>query len=396
MAFQFKGFRATKPVARLIGQDTYEVFFLVYHPEGKKPIRLSQGINSTAPGERKRVAENLALICWEALRDGWNPLKQKHPAWVKSSDTDTPLTFPQALDLAIELKKPHLSKYSLYDYNGCVRFMKKAAGHSGITDSNIRFVTRKDIRLLIATAKELNGWSSNARNKYLSILQALLSALVEEERLEYNPAHEIKAEPTEEGMGYTPASDDEKERIATCLLDNAPDFFDYIMFIYQSGIRRKELLLVQVKDINLARRQITIRPEVAKTNRGRVVPLPDDVYQILMNREIYSLPKDYYLFSSDKFKPGTSPYHPNTPTRWWKDLIIKGLGIDVKMYGMKHTGADDKIRAGLDLDVLKTLYGHRSKLMTENYAKAVKDQYETQIKNNSPAFAKVVQLRKVK
>lgn len=402
MTYQFQGFRATKPVVKFKEEKkgTLEVFFIVYEARGKKhPIRISDGINSQPVNQRKIEALATASILWDSLQKGWNPLTTKLPIWLNSLDHHTPLLFSEALDLAIEIKQKSLSKYSMYDYKGCVRFMKAAAKTTGILNTDIRQVKRKDMRLLIATAKELNNWSSNSRNKHLSILQSLLSVLVDEERLEYNPAHKIKSEPVNEGMGFRPATDEEKELIAKKLLSVAPDFFDYIMFIYQSGIRRKELCMIQIKDINLQRRELTIRSEVAKTNRMRIVPLSSDVYEILMNRDVYKLPKEWYLFSTDNFKPGEKMFHPNTPTNWWNKLIISektGIGVDVKLYGLKHTGADDRIRAGMDLDVLKTLYGHRSKMMTENYAKAVRENYASQIRNNSPAFAKVVQLRKAK
>jgi integrase len=401
MSYQFKNFRATKPVARLIDSNagTYEAFFIVYDMSGKKiPCRFSKGINNLPRNERIHQARAKAYVLWEALQKGWNPLKEKYPNWLKD-ETAAPLSFSQALQVAMDLKRPALSKYSVYDYEGCVRFMNEAARDNGHHDTDIQKIERRDIRMIIATAKELNEWSSNARNKYLTILKALLSVLVDEDRLKYNPAHGIKNEVSTPGNGYKRLTDEQKEKIAIHLLDKAPDYFEYLMFIYQSGIRRKELLMIKLSDINLQRRQITIRPEVAKTNRERTVPITDDLFEILIRRQVFQLPQSYFLFSSDKFMPGEKPYHPNTPTLWWRKLVQDpvdngGLGIDCKMYSLKHKGADDKIEAGMDLDVLRTLYGHRSKQMTEIYARAVRDRYEQQIIVQSPVFAKVVQLNK--
>lgn len=397
MAFQFNGFTATKPVISLIdaSQMQYEVIFFVYDQDGKKhPKRFKRGINSLKIKERKSQAEAVADVLWEGLQNGWNPLIQKYPSFKKVEEDLVKLTFSTALDFALNIKKEFLSKWSFYDYRGCVRFMKKAAGTCSLLNTLIRDVKRKDIRMIVATAKEQNEWSNNARNKYLSILKSLLTVLVDEERLEYNPAHQIKDEKTNETEGYKRLTDEEKEMIAGALYQHSPDFFEYLMFIYQLGIRRTELLLVKVKDINLQRRQITIRADVAKTNRPRVVPITDDLYDILMKREVWSLPKDWYLFSNDKFRPGEGDYHPNVPTEWWSNLVQKKLGIDCKMYSLKHKGADDKIETGLDLDVLKTLYGHRSKQMTEIYAKAVKEKYNEQIVNKAPSFAKVIPMRR--
>lgn len=398
MAYHFNGFSATKPVARLIDskKGKYEAFFCYYDLEGNKYFyRFSQDINRLPLKERKIEAEVTAEALWQALNNGWNPLLLKYPDFDRMKDKE-PLTFDKALDFAFDLKKKELSKYSAYDYAGCVRFMKRAAKENKINEVDILKIERSDIRMILATAVLLNEWSSKARNKYLTILKALLSVLVDVEHLPYNPAHKIKNEAQDEAVSYRPATEQEKELIAAHLLEKAPDFFEFLMLIYQSGIRRKELLLIEIRDINLQRKEITIRPEVAKTNKQRIVPIPDDIYQILLRREVYRLPKKWFLFSSNNFAPGESKYHPNTPTSVWRKLVIEELEIDCKMYGMKHTGADDKIRAGIDLDVLKTLYGHKSKRMTENYAKAVKERYSDIIKNQSPAFAKVVEMKKAK
>jgi hypothetical protein len=53
---------------------------------------------------------------------------------------------------------------------------------------------------------------------------------------------------------------------------------------------------------------------------------------------------------------------------------------------MKHYGADKKILAGMSMDSLRELYGHSSKLMTEKYAKTIKEVYRKDIMDNSPDF----------
>lgn len=397
MAFQFKDFRATKPVVRLIGLNTYEVFFVLYDNSGKKRnMRYKAGINCLPEAERKKEASELALMLWEALQKKWNPLVEKYPSFEVKPEARH-ILFADALDIAISHKRKILSKYSMYDYEGCIRFIKSAAKVTGHYFARVEDLEKKDIRILINEAKATNKWSSQARNKYLSIFRALLSVLVDEEEImKFNPAKGIKDEPIEESIGYKRLTDAEKEIIASHLLQVAPDFFDYLMFIYDDGIRRKETLLLEVRDFNLTTREIMIRPEVAKTNKARIVPITDTILQILLQRQIWNYPSDYFLFSNDKFKPGPVAYHPNTPTSWWREMVIKGLNIDCKMYSLKHRGADDKINNGIELDVLRTLYGHKSKQMTEVYAKAVKGKYKQKIIDNAPEFAKVVQMRKAK
>lgn len=395
MAYQFNGFKATKPVVRFkdSSKKIFEAFFIVYSGSKKLFFRYSDGVNSLPEKERERAAKIQADLLWERLQNSWDPRQQQVP-FFDEKKADTVIGFSDALQLALDIKTPNLSKFSAPDYKGAVRFIKKAAKETGILHADVRKLERKDMRLLIATAKEQNEWSNKARNKYLTILKSLLSVLEDEDMIAYNPAHRIKNEPEEETLGYRVPEDDELGKIILELAEKAPAFLEYVTFIYMDGVRRKELLGIEIGDININRREITIRAEVAKTNRERKVPIPDELMEILLQREVYSLPKNWYLFSSDDFRSGPEPYHPNTPTRWWKMYIIDGLGIDCKMYSMKHRGGDDKIRAGIELDVLKTLYGHKSKRMTEGYAKAVRDHYKENLIEKSPSLAQVINIKK--
>lgn len=396
MAYQFNGFRATKPVVRLIGIDTYEVFFALYGTDNKKKnMRYKSGVNSAPHALRKQAAHALADVLFEALTTGWNPCHEKYPSWKKQAEI-LKLNFSEALDFSYNIKKVFLSKFSAYDYAGCIRFIKKAAKSTGHLFADVTTIERKDIRLIMATAKEFNAWSNKSRNKHLTILKSLFSVLVDEERIKFNPAHGIKNEPEEKGSGYKRLTDPEKERIAEYLVRVAPEYFEYLMFIYQLGIRRKELLMLKISDINLTCREITIRAEVAKTNRERKVPITDELMEIILRREIWTCSPEWFLFSSDNFLPGPGQYHPNTATNRWKKLVIEDLGIDCKMYSLKHKGADDRIMAGLSIDVLRTLYGHRSYIMTEGYATAVREKYMEKIIEMSPVFAKVIAMNKAK
>jgi integrase len=111
-----------------------------------------------------------------------------------------------------------------------------------------------------------------------------------------------------------------------------------------------------------------------------------------------NLPKDYYLFGSNR-EPGKgnigkhkdfivapTKLKRDTATKRWERIVKKGLGIQMNMYAMKHLGANRKILAGLELDSLRELYGHTSKLMTEKYAKVVKEVHRKNILENSPAL----------
>ncbi len=63
-----------------------------------------------------------------------------------------------------------------------------------------------------------------------------------------------------------------------------------------------------------------------------------------------------------------------------------GPEIPKHLYALKHTGATDKILAGIDLDSLQSLYGHSSKLMTMKYVNTIKQIHFDKINELSPDF----------
>jgi hypothetical protein len=109
-------------------------------------------------------------------------------------------------------------------------------------------------------------------------------------------------------------------------------------------------------------------------------------------------PEDFYLFGSHReaakgnigihedFIPGPTAIKRDTATKRWHKIVKVDLGFNVNLYSNKHAGANAKILAGMSLDALRELYGHTSKLMTETYAKSIKDVYRKQIMDNSPEF----------
>lgn len=190
----------------------------------------------------------------------------------------------------------------------------------------------------------------------------------------------------------------------------------------------------------MKRQLITIVPDLeeenSKTINIRPVPISDVLVPYLKEMELHKYLKHYYLFGSPfaagKCNRGTSfivrskttvkdsreknkgvcgtmrsdflmpsPNHVkrDTVTKLWKRIIMDdpdkgGLGIKKHLYASKHTGGDDKILAGIDLDAVRELYGHRSKFMTENYAKVIKQVNAKQIREKSPSFTPVVPIKK--
>lgn len=398
MQFQFKGFKATRPVARICNPKTiqYEVFFLIYVGGEKLPMRYRKDINKAkARGQRKLQAEAMADVLWEALTSGWNPLQERYPAFESELRQQRKMGFNEAIDYCFAEKKKILATGSIYNYRYTVKVIKKAATACGFSTAKVNTMQRRDLRTILEQARDDSNWSSKYRNQNLDNLKSLLSVLVDKDIIEHNPALKIKQERQPERVSYKRITESERQLIAETLTIKAPDYLGFLVFVYDTGIRPKELHFIQLFDISLIRREIKVREEVAKTNRERVIPITDDMLGFLVDKNISTLPRDWYLFSKNGFAPGPEPYWPRAAARWWKKLIQQGLEIDAKLYGLKHSGADAKLLAGIDTRTLKSLYGHSSEQMTEKYLEELQEIHKQKIIANAPSFsAKVIPMKK--
>jgi integrase len=249
--------------------------------------------------------------------------------------------------------------------------------------------------------------------KSIGIKRAWLSSIVlkDWEIIDISPAAGLKDMPEVETNKFIPYTDEEKKIIREYLFLNHYRFFTYLMLIYHCGVRPKEILCLQIKDIDLHTQTITINPSIetenSKTKKIRVVPINDFLMPYLREMRLQDYPKSFFVFGSpfpqgdgnrgsskegrgvghpDYFKPSATQIKRDSVTKFWKKVVIDKLGINKYMYAMKHTGANEKILAGIDLDALRELYGHSSKLMTEKYAKVIKEVYRKQIMEKSPEF----------
>lgn len=342
--------------------------------------------------EREREFNMLRKALHQKLKDGWNPLL---PDLESESEN---MSLAEALEFALEQKKPNIAPKSYSGYKGSVKFYIEAIEASHMSYLTISETKRVHIRKISTKAKQINLWSNKAYNKHLNHIRAVMSELIQWDIIEHNPAHNIKNLPVEETRANIPATAEQHKTIKEHLEVNHPHFYIFIAAIFHTGIRPKELLDIKLNMINFKEQQIILPPEITKTNKERIVPLNKHFISTLFQLETGIYPSDFYLFGSYRepgrgnvgkyldFIPGPTKLKRDTATKRWKRIVKDGLGIDVNMYSYKHYGANQKILAGMDLDVLRELYGHSSKMMTMRYAKAVKEVYRQQIINKSPEF----------
>lgn len=380
-------------IPKIVKYDDLSKSWFVYFRYDKKLFRYKFGINYINNYKKRLVeAESIRDALHQKLKEDWNP---NIPDVINTYNN---MLFSEALDFSIEKKTSIIGEKTLCGYKSTVKFIKEAINATKMSSLLITETKRIHIKLLLEKTKEQRRWSNKSYNKNLGYLKAILSELMEWEIIENNPAFRIKALKVGEVVGFITAADDEITLIKEKIVSDFPSFYVYIISIFHTGIRPEELLSLKIKMVNLNKSQIVLPPEITKTDIPRIVPINPflKAYFELMNLQDHD--DELYVFGSKRqfsnrglkkdldFIPGPRRLNRDSASKLWRKLIIDGLNINVKMYSLKHLGANKKILAGVELDALRELYGHTSKMMTLRYAKVVKEVNRNQIMEKSPDF----------
>lgn len=137
----------------------------------------------------------------------------------------------------------------------------------------------------------------------------------------------------------------------------------FYIFLF-CGLRREELLQLQVRDVDITKRQLTIRGETSKSKRSRQLPIhPTLIMHIkdyLIERKAYTTP---YLIVSGQSDNGLTEHG----LKHFVKRLIDYSKVQFHLHQFRHTFAVNFLRETNNLVKLKQLLGHKDISMTVLY-----------------------------
>lgn len=250
---------------------------------------------------------------------------------------------------------------TLYSRFGAIVLFLGMIRDSGRT--RLEEVTKRDMEAFIEHEQDRGNKITTIRTTFVGV-QAFLHYLVEEEIISPNIfGRRIRLQIPER----LPRAMDPDDLLKLISVIEGTRDRAMIMVLLRTGMRIGELLNTKMSDVHIKERRIEIY-EGEKNRLGRVVYLSDDAVIALRRWLKERNPREEYLFYT-MMSTDTMSY--STARLIFQRYIVKA-GLSDKGYSLhtlRHTFATEFLNAGMRLECLQVLLGHRSIEETRRYAR---------------------------
>ena len=259
-------------------------------------------------------------------------------------------TFADFVDQEFLVKYTRWADSTMKSTISTVRMLVREFG-----EQPIRTITAHQISTYLAHRQE-QGLSVASANRYLAALKTILKCAKEWGFIGHSPAESVTMAP-EQKKKPNPYTDSELDRLLSAL-EHVPDKRNIAVVAADTGMRKGELRNLKWSDVDLQKREITVRE--TKNRDYRTIPMTRRVYEILFDlhgRNTSAKVKSLQVW-------GTSADIRQLLGRAGKRVGIEGA----TMHRLRDTFGTRLADNGVPLDRIRRLMGHRSIEMTLRYA----------------------------
>ncbi len=333
--------------------------------------------------ERQRVANDLIYHINHLLAAGYNDFltpdqnaKLLGPELVQVENTEVAdskpvVTIVSALEKALRIRVLGKAKRTEGVYRSFVNQFTKWLNDNDLHRNAVETFTAEHWHEFMYYKAECGSGNRNI-NDYINFFKTTFEFI--RKKLKYiteNPLTDIDFLPEKDSTLFAPITIDEIERIVPALKAYNPRFYLYTKFIAYEFIRPRHAVRLKAGDIDYKKNTIHVSGETTKNRKSRYKQLLEPVKEMLLDFGYDNLPADTYLFSDTDFMPG-KVLQENLSIRaaeTWRKVVIEGLGINKKMYALKHTSSQYFVNenANADLKFLQHHMEHHSFAQTEIY-----------------------------
>jgi integrase len=267
-------------------------------------------------------------------------------------------------------------------------------------------VTEDDIEVFLSHLRA-KGLTASTRNKYIQIIKAVFRWATKKGYLTRNPADDSVALRREKHAKRDRRLEDGEE--ARLLEHASPHLQRLIIATLETGCRRGELLELQWREVNLKRREMTLRSENTKTRTGRVVPLSARLVAIL---EMAKTDPDGHEFGPDAHVFGDAIGRKVSDIKKaWETAVLRSRGhkpawtgenalsaasreafraVNLTFHDLRHEAGSRLLEAGWPLHNVAHMLGHANISQTSTYLNATRVGLQESMRRLDDSRGKIV------
>ena len=229
-------------------------------------------------------------------------------------------------------------------------------------------VNHQLVRLFIVELSQ-KGFSAASINRKLSTLRTFFKFLIKIEALQQSPMDLIDPVKSEKHL-QIPISQQEMQTLLETENVFQNDFEDIrnrliIEMLYQTGIRRAELINLKENQIDIYQQNIRV---IGKRNKERIIPISDLLIEQIngykQQRDTLNVSNTEYFFITKNGKK-IYPTLVYNITNTYLSLVTTKQKKSPHM--LRHSFATHLLDSGADLNSIKELMGHSSLASTQVY-----------------------------
>ncbi|MCF7884885.1 MAG: tyrosine recombinase XerC [Candidatus Marinimicrobia bacterium] len=269
------------------------------------------------------------------------------------------------------------SKHTIKSYTRDIeKFFDFYREYSNVENLDVKNIDRTGIRHYLGKLYE-EGLTSTTAARKLSAIKVLFKYLMNQNRIENNPAILIRSPKTKKSIPEI-LSEQEISQVLNNINDD--DFYGsrnkaLIELFYSTGIRLSELINIDFQHINFSKNEIKI---LGKGNKERIV---------LMGERAVGSIENYLKKRKEKFGDSKGPLFISNRNQRLSASMVQVIVKEklaavseknhLSPHILRHSFATHLIDNGAELSAVKELLGHESLSTTQIYTHVKMDRMKT-------------------
>lgn len=221
------------------------------------------------------------------------------------------------------------------------------------------------------------GIKNSTITTYWSKLNSFFEWLSKKGYLFKNPLREMKRPPEPRYEDSKALKDEEVDKILAAIVVRTSNplalrrDLAIISLLLYCGLRRGELISLQVKDIDINKAEVTVRGETSKSKRTRTIPMHPTLMMhlrdYLSERTRRNYKTEHLLVSTNRGDTGLT----RNGLKHWEKRLIAISGVKFHLHRFRHSFATNLARKDVGIVKIQKLLGHMSSSMTERYVRSI-------------------------